>query len=118
MSALIYGGFKFLFVIRSGDFFQRRLHPPDLPGVLGDGTVAGELAAASDVVNHLLGPFFGFLMWGWKWQRLRNRSCAPSTVKSRAYLVKSVNLLLAFNVVLVVSKDLESVQRTRRLTHT
>lgn len=120
VSALIYGGFKFLFVIWSGKFFQRRLHPPDLTGVLGDGAIAGELATASNVVNRLLGPFFGVLMWRSKRKRLRNRSCALAfgTVKSRAYLVKSVNLLLAFNVVFVVSKDLESVQRARRLMRT
>lgn len=60
----LWGGFKFLFVIWSGEFFQSRLHPPDLTGVLGDGAIAGELATASNVVNHLLGPFFGVLMWG------------------------------------------------------
>lgn len=39
-------------------------------------------------------------------------------VKSPAYLVKSVDALLAFNVRFVVSKDLESGQKTRRLTRT
>lgn len=42
----------------------------------------------------------------------------PPTVKSPAYLVKSVDALLAFNVGFVVSKDLESGQETRRLTGT
>lgn len=66
VSALINegGGFQFLDVIRSGEFFQCGLHPPDLTGVLGDGAIAGELATASNVVNRLLGPFFGVLMWG------------------------------------------------------
>ena len=32
------------------------LHPPDLPGVLRDGPVRAELAAAGDVVDGHLGP--------------------------------------------------------------
>lgn len=37
------------------------LHAPDLAGVLRDGSVAGELPAGSDVVDHHLGPLFGVL---------------------------------------------------------
>lgn len=40
------------------------------------------------------------------------------TAKSPVYLVKSVDALLAFDVRFVVSKDLESGQKTRRLTRT
>lgn len=41
------------------------------------------------------------------------------TERSPAYLVKSVNVLLAFHVVLVVSKDLESVRGNEAVnTHT
>lgn len=56
-------GLKLSFVIRTGEFFQRGLHAPDLPGVLGDGAIAGELTTAGNVVNRLLGPFFGVLTW-------------------------------------------------------
>lgn len=54
-------GLKFLYVIWSGEFFQCGLHAPDLPGVLGNGAIAGELSTAGNVVNRLLGPFFGVL---------------------------------------------------------
>lgn len=57
------GGLKLLFVIWTGDFFQCGLHAPDLTGVLGDGAIAGELTTAGNVVNRLLGPFFGVLTW-------------------------------------------------------
>lgn len=62
----LWGGLNFYFFIWGGEFFQSRLHSPDLTGVLGDGAIAGELATASNVVNRLLGPFFGVLMWGSK----------------------------------------------------
>lgn len=57
------GGLKLLFVIWTGQFFQRGLHAPDLAGVLGDGAIAGELPTAGNIVNRLLGPFFGVLTW-------------------------------------------------------
>lgn len=63
---MILGELNFLYVIWSGEFFQCGLHAPDLTGVLGDGAIAGELATSSNVVNHLLGPFFGVLTWGLK----------------------------------------------------
>lgn len=51
-----------VFVIGGGEFLHVGLHPPDLPGVLGNGAIAGELARSSNVVDHLLGPFLGVLM--------------------------------------------------------
>lgn len=63
------GGFEFLFVIWSGELFQRGLHSPDLTSVLGDGAITGELATAGNVVNHLLGPFFGVLAWASKGEK-------------------------------------------------
>ena len=46
---------------------------------------------------------------------LLSSAVAFGAEESRAYLVKSVNLLLAFDVVFVVGKDLESVQTMSRL---
>lgn len=48
-------------IVWSSDLLQTGLDPPDLPGILGDGAVAGEFTAASDVMDHLLGPLFGVL---------------------------------------------------------
>lgn len=48
-------------VIGRGEFLKRGLHAPDLTGVLGDGAIAGELAASGDIVDHLLGPFLRVL---------------------------------------------------------
>lgn len=53
-----------MLVIWGREFLQCGLHAPDLTGILGNGAIAGELATPSDVVDHLLGPFFGVLMWG------------------------------------------------------
>ena len=39
-------------------------HPPDLPGVLRDGPVRAELAAAGDVLDGHLGPLGGVLVGG------------------------------------------------------
>lgn len=51
-------------VIGSGDLLQAGLHAPDLPGILGDGAVAGEFTTAGDVVDHHLGPRFRVLQEG------------------------------------------------------
>lgn len=48
-------------VIRSWDLLQTGFYAPDFTGVLSNGAVTGELARSGNVVNHLLGPFFGFL---------------------------------------------------------
>lgn len=48
-------------IIRSSNLLQGRFHSPDLPGVLTDGAVAGELSTASDVMDHHLGPLFRVL---------------------------------------------------------
>ena len=48
-------------LVGAGDLLQAGLHSPDFAGVLGDRTVAGELATAGDVVNHHLGPLLGVL---------------------------------------------------------
>lgn len=48
-------------VVGGTDLLQTGLHAPDLPGVLRDGAVAGELPRASDVVDHLPGPLPGVL---------------------------------------------------------
>lgn len=37
------------------------LYAPDLPCVLSDGPVAGELARAGNILDHLLGPLLGIL---------------------------------------------------------
>lgn len=52
--------------IGGGEFLQCGLHAPDLAGILGDGAVTGELTAACNVVDHLLGPFLGVLEQGYK----------------------------------------------------
>lgn len=44
-----------------GDFCGRWLHTPDLPGVLCDGSVAGELARACNVPDHFPSPLPGVL---------------------------------------------------------
>ena len=51
-------------LVGAGDLLQAGLHSPDFASVLGDGAVAGELATASDVVDHLLGPLLGVLFEG------------------------------------------------------
>lgn len=43
------------------DLHAGRFHAPDLVGVLGDGSVAGELPTRSDIADHHLGPLFGVL---------------------------------------------------------
>ena len=49
-------------IVGGWDLLKGGLHAPDLAGVLGDGAIAGELSRAGDVVDHLLGPFFGVLV--------------------------------------------------------
>lgn len=44
-----------------GDFCGRWLHTPDLPGILHDGPVTGELARARDVPDDFLSPLPGVL---------------------------------------------------------
>lgn len=51
-------------IIWGGDFLQARFHTPDLLGVLGDGTIAGEFSAASNIADHFLGPLFRVLLRG------------------------------------------------------
>lgn len=48
-------------VVWGCDLLQTGLHAPDLTSVLGDGAVAGEFAATSNVVDYHLGPFFSVL---------------------------------------------------------
>ena len=50
------------FVIRGRKHIIGGLHSPDLASILGDRPVTGELAAAGNVVNRLLGPFLGVLV--------------------------------------------------------
>lgn len=111
-----------MLVIWGREFLQCGLHAPDLTGILGNGAIAGELARPSDVVDHLLGPFFGVLMWGRILWIVIIISYAveiiwSETHFSRTHLVKSIDFLLAFNIVFIVSKDLKSVQKTMQLTH-
>lgn len=51
-------------IIRSGDFLQAGFHTPNLLGVLGDGTIAGEFSTASNIADHFLGPLFRVLLRG------------------------------------------------------
>lgn len=47
---------------RGRDLQVGGLHPPDLPGVLGDGSVARELPCRCNVLDHHLGPLLWILM--------------------------------------------------------
>ena len=47
--------------MRRGQLDGVGLHAPDLPGILADGAVAGELPGRSDVQDALLRPLCGFL---------------------------------------------------------
>ncbi len=58
------GGESLVLVVRGWKFLECGLHAPDLPGVLADGAIAGELSTSGNVVDHLLGPFLGVLMRG------------------------------------------------------
>lgn len=49
-------------IVWGRDPFQAGLHAPDLPGVLGNGAVAGEFTTACNVMDHHLGPFLGILL--------------------------------------------------------
>lgn len=118
-------------VIGGRDFLQCGLHAPDLTGILGNGAIAGELATSSNVIDHLLGPFLGVLMGRWKWQIIRRLWLLRSSVSgdtitssekiyeilifSWLYLVKFTDILLAFNIVFIVSKDLKPVQERMQL---
>lgn len=48
-------------LVGRGDLQIRGLHVPDVPGVLLDGAVAGELAGRRDVPDHHLSPGLGVL---------------------------------------------------------
>lgn len=48
-------------VIGSWDLLHTGFHTPDFTSILSNGAITRELARCSDVVNHLLGPFLGFL---------------------------------------------------------
>lgn len=54
-------------IIRGSDLLQAGFHTPDLLGVLGNCTIAGEFATAGNVADHLLGPLF--------WVLLNERRC-------------------------------------------
>ena len=65
MTGGVYGGILAegpLDIVGGRDLLECGLHAPDLAGILGDGAITGELSRASDVVDHLLGPFFGVLV--------------------------------------------------------
>lgn len=49
-------------IVRSWDLLQTGLHAPDLPGILGNGAIAGEFARAGNVMDHHLGPLFRVLL--------------------------------------------------------
>lgn len=46
---------------RGRDLQVGGFHPPDLPGVIGDGAIAGELSGGGNVLDHHPGPFFWIL---------------------------------------------------------
>lgn len=48
-------------VVWGGDLLQAGFHTPDLLGVLGNGSIAGEFSTAGNVADHLLGPLSGVL---------------------------------------------------------
>jgi hypothetical protein len=47
--------------VRGWDLQVRGLHAPDVPCILSDGPVTGELARAGDVPDDLFGPLCGVL---------------------------------------------------------
>ena len=51
----------FELLVGGRDLLQAGLHAPDLPGLLGNGAVAGEFTTACNVMDHHLGPFLGIL---------------------------------------------------------
>lgn len=52
---------------------------PDFTGILGNGTVAGELSGASNVPDDLLGPFLGVLGKERRAVGHKEKGNAPST---------------------------------------
>lgn len=48
-------------LVRGLDLYIRRLHPPDILGILLDGPVAGELTRRRNVYDHHLGPLLRVL---------------------------------------------------------
>lgn len=60
-----------------GDCCGRRFHSPDLPGILRDGSVTGELARARNVPDDFPCPFTGILGRG---EAMSLLSCSPSSV--------------------------------------
>ena len=61
MQDLISGIFAVAWLVWRRDLDVGRLHAPYIPGVLGDGAVAGELARSCDIPDDLLGPFLWVL---------------------------------------------------------
>lgn len=66
-----------------GDFCGRWLHTPDLPGVLHDGPVTGELARACNVPDDFLSPLPGVLGRG---EAVSAGSPSPDSVLARRAL--------------------------------
>lgn len=60
-----------------GDCRGRRLHPPDLTGILCDGSVTGELPRARNVPDDFPGPLTGILG---RAEAKSELSCSPSSV--------------------------------------
>lgn len=59
-----------------GDCCGRRLHPPDLTGILRDGSVTGELARTCNVPDNFPCPFTGILGR----EAISVLSCSPSSL--------------------------------------
>ena len=106
-------------VIRGSDLLQVGLHSPDLLGILGDGTVTGELPRASDVVDHLLGPLFRVLS-GWR-KRVNNSEVQTRQTKISMLrrgndldtdLVECTDFILGTDVLFIVSKHLKPAMQT------
>lgn len=83
------GGSCLARIIRGSDLLQTGLHAPDLPGILGDGAVAGEFTRASYVMDHLLGPLFGVLVKQ-ETDTLKNNMESLSTDVQKHLLVPTV----------------------------
>lgn len=94
-------------VIRCSKLLQCGLHTPDLTGVLGDGTIAGELARTGDVEDHFLGPLLGFLFEEEELLFISLKTFSGYINGFNPYLIQSVDFVLAFDVFLIISKHLE-----------
>lgn len=73
-------------IIRSSDLLQAGLHAPDLPGILGNGAIAGEFTTASNVMDHLLGPLFRVLLTHREWGGRGVKSEKMSVTPERKYV--------------------------------